>query len=220
MTVADEKVAALDLTEPSQSLLLWDVSWEAYELLLRDTEHTHVRLTYDNGRLSAVAPSAKHEGASNLIGFFIQLLGLDLNVRMRSLATTTWKRHDLLRGLQADQCFYIQNEPRVRAHETFDLTRDPVPDLAIEVDITHHPIERMSVYASLRVPEVWRYDDKHLLAFELRGDQYHPIRTSVALPMLRPADLEPFLVMAKSDEDAAKRAYRVWIATLTRPKGT
>jgi Uma2 family endonuclease len=213
MTVADDKVA-FELPEPSQSFLLWDVSWEAYELLLRDTEHTHVRLTYDNGRLSAVAPSAKHEGASNLIGFFVQLLGLDLNVRMRSLATTTWKRHDLLRGLQADQCFYVQNEPRVRTQQTFDLFRDPVPDLAIEVDITHHPVERMSIYASLRVPEVWRYDDKHVVAFELSGGQYRPIERSIALPMLRPADLERFLDMAKTDEDAAKRAFREWLTTL------
>ena len=39
------------------------------------------------------------------------------------------------------------------------MTVDPPPDLVIEVDITRSSLDKLSIYAALRVPEVWRYTD-------------------------------------------------------------
>ncbi|WP_333312715.1 MULTISPECIES: Uma2 family endonuclease [unclassified Microcoleus] len=52
-----------------------------------------------------------------------------------------------------------------------DLNEDPPPDLAIEIDITRSSIHRLELYASLGVPEVWRYDGKRLTIYQLEGNE-------------------------------------------------
>jgi Uma2 family endonuclease len=39
-----------------------------------------------------------------------------------------------------------------------DLRFDPPPDLALEVVVTHRALDRMTIYARLRVPEVWQLE--------------------------------------------------------------
>lgn len=56
-------------------------------------------------------------------------------MEIRSLGSRTWNREDLARGLEPDQCYYIQNEVLVRKVEQIDLNQFPPPDLAIEIDI-------------------------------------------------------------------------------------
>jgi Uma2 family endonuclease len=43
----------------------------------------------------------------------------------------------MLKGIEPDSCFYIQHEAMVRGKAHLDLTLDPPPDLALEIDITH-----------------------------------------------------------------------------------
>ena len=44
------------------------------------------------------------------------------------------------------------------AGKTVDLRSDPPPDIVVEVDITHTDIDKNRLYASLGVPEFWRFD--------------------------------------------------------------
>jgi Uma2 family endonuclease len=62
-------------------------------------------------------------------------------------------QQEMLKGIEPDPCFYIQNEASVRGKKRLDLSTDPPPDLAIEIDITSrtHP----EIYAALGVPELW-----------------------------------------------------------------
>ena len=55
-------------------------------------------------------------------------------------------------GIEPDNCFYIQNEAAIRGKNRLDLTIDPPPDLALEIDVTSrtHP----NIYEALRVPEL------------------------------------------------------------------
>ena len=39
-------------------------------------------------------------------------------------------------GIEPDQCFYIQNESKIRGKKRLDLQKDPPPDLALEIDVT------------------------------------------------------------------------------------
>ena len=43
---------------------------------------------------------------------------------------TTFRREDLEKGLEPDQCYYITNEPKIRGKLELDLSVDPPPDLA------------------------------------------------------------------------------------------
>jgi len=77
----------------------------------------------------------------------------ELDIEFRSLGSKTFKHATMLKGIEPDRCFYIQNEAAVRGKKRLDLTVDPPPDLALEVDITSrtHP----DTYAALGVPELW-----------------------------------------------------------------
>jgi Uma2 family endonuclease len=46
------------------------------------------------------------------------------------------KKEDMETDVEPDDCFYIQNEAAIRGKDRIDLTIDPPPDLAIEIDNT------------------------------------------------------------------------------------
>ena len=212
----------LETSPSSESPLqvLEHVSWQTYESLLRDMQEQHVyaRITYDQGRMTVMSPMLpKHERLKKLLARMVESLSVDCNIPICSLGQATWKRKDLLKGLEADECYYVQHEPQMRIQEEVDLKTDPPPDLVIEVDITHHPLDRIQIYAALGVPEVWEFYRDHLQAFKLDGDRYTTIEFSIAFPFLRVSELSRFLQMLWSTgETSAVRAFREWIATLPR----
>ena len=160
-------------------------------------------------------PLPFHEKYKRLIGRFIETMSLELEVPIASLGSTTFRRADLERGVEPDECYYVQHEPQMGARFDVDLSKDPPPDLAIEMEHTSHLLDRVSIYAALGVPEIWRYDGQALIGMR-RGDdgEYHPISTSWAFPFLAFKDVERFLTAARHQtEDVAVRAFRDWIRT-------
>jgi Uma2 family endonuclease len=89
-------------------------------------------------------------------------LTLQLGLPLRGGGSTTFRRRGRRSGLEPDECYWIGSEPLVRGKEKIDLRRDPPPDLALEVDISYSTLNRMSIYAALRVSEVWPFDGKAL----------------------------------------------------------
>ena len=75
-----------------------------------------------------------------------------------SLGSTTFKRGDMTVGIEPDDCFYIANHASMIGRDRLDLTVDPPPDLAIEVEITSKT--QLSAYEALGVPEIRRYEDR------------------------------------------------------------
>ena len=53
---------------------------------------------------------------------------------------------------------YVGNLERVHNWRDVDLSIDPPPDLALEVDVTRSCLNRLEIYAALGVAEVWRFD--------------------------------------------------------------
>jgi Uma2 family endonuclease len=212
MTVAIEKPLEQRHPEPGEAILLHNVSWETYEALLHDLDGQHLRLTYDDGRLAIVSPLPKHDKVKTLIGRMIEQLSLELNIPVSSFGSTTWRRRKFRKGLEADECYYVQSETLVRGREDVDLKSDPPPDLAVEVDVTHHPVNRMKVYAGLGIPEVWVCSFEHVICMHLTKGRYKPAEKSLAFPFLRPADLERFLALrGTTDETSLLRAFRNWV---------
>jgi Uma2 family endonuclease len=120
----------------------------------------------------------------------------------------------LKRGLEADDCYYIQHAKLADERGTdIDLDRDPPPDLAIETDITHSTVDKEAIYAALRVPELWRWDQGRLRIRLLAADgNYTDSPTSAALPMLPPDVVEQFVLQRfQKGEWRAKRAFREWV---------
>jgi Uma2 family endonuclease len=200
---------------PGSSFVLDDVSWDTYIAMRRqaDDSHSHVRMSYDNGRLALMSPLPKHEWFKTRVGRLIEMATLEWDIPIYSLGQTTWKSQAALKGLEADECYYIQNEAKVRSRDDLDLRRDPPPDLALEVGVTHHPIDRMAVYAGLKIGEVWLYNGKRIEFLKLgRDGRYRPVKRSIALPRLTPADIQRFLAMfGTTDETSIIKAFRDWL---------
>ena len=78
----------------------------------------------------------EHEKAKVIIGDLLKILLDELEIDWEPFGSTTFKRQDMMAGIEPDDCFYIQNAARMIGRESLDLTVDPPPDLAIEIDVT------------------------------------------------------------------------------------
>jgi len=146
------------------------------------------------------------------MGRMVEVTTEETETEIRSLGSTTWSREDLGKGLEPDQCYYIQNEQAVRGKAEIDLTVDPPPDLAIEVDNTSSSLNRMAIYAALGVPEVWRFDGATLTIYSLANGDYRPQDTSMVLPLLRHDDLLRFLQTSQTmGETSWIKTFRQWV---------
>ncbi len=126
------------LTQPRDRVVLRGVSWTTYRALSQDLEsEPGKRLTYDQGMLEIMVPLPPREAYKKLMGRLVEVITEETETEIRSLGSTTWRRDDLRKGLEADECYYIQHEQAVRGKAEIDLTIDPPPDLAIEVDNTN-----------------------------------------------------------------------------------
>lgn len=200
---------------PSQSsrILLKNISWKTYESLLNElAQQRGIRLTYDRGNLEIMTPSAPHEKYKKILGRFVESVSDELNVEICSLGSLTCRREDLARGLEPDQCYYIENEDVVWDKEQIDLNQDPPPDLVVEIDVTSSSIDRLSLYASLGVPEVWRYDGNRLIIYQLESQEYTERDVSPTFPFLSQVEMLRFLELRRTTkENALIRLFREWV---------
>jgi Uma2 family endonuclease len=204
----------VQVSSRAQRFRLDGVSWRAYEKLLRAFEdERHLRITYDQGSLEIMTLSPCHERPKHLLGQLVVMLALELDLNIAGYGSMTMKRRLEKRGLESDECYWIQHEAKVRNLQKFDLRRDPAPDLVLEIDVTHSSLNRLSIYAVLGVPEVWRWDEETLEVQVLNKEGRYEIREeSLAFPSFRPGELVRFLKMgATSGETQMLRAFRDWI---------
>jgi Uma2 family endonuclease len=202
--------------QPEQRFMLHGVSWQTYNALLDDLESSAVRMTYDQGSLELMSPSQDHERFKTLIGRVIEMFTEELDIPLQSGGSTTWRKEDLDRGLEADECYYIQHEPQICDRDVIDLSVDPPPDLAVEVEISRSLLDKFAVYAALRVPEIWRYDGDSLRVFLLQSDgSYAESNQSLNLPQLAPQQVAHFLALrAEKRETEWARMFRRWVIEL------
>jgi Uma2 family endonuclease len=198
--------------------MMHGITWRTYVRLRDELDEArqNVRITYDRGRMALMSPRPDHEKWKTLLGSLLSVLAMERNIPVSCLGSTTWRRRGKRRGLEADQCYYVQHEAHVRGRLNIDLRRDPPPDLAIEIEVTHHPIDRLSIYAALGVPEVWRFNGRRLTTLHLaEARKYTPAEFSLAFPFLRPSELERFVAMSPaSDDTTILVAFRDWVRTL------
>jgi Uma2 family endonuclease len=189
-----------------QFVVLRNVSWETFERILADHEDSAgVRLYYDNGMLEIKVPSAKHEEPNRTLAQLIEVLAEEMNLDLRRLGSTTFKRYDLLKGFEPDSSFYIQNVEAITGKATIDLIIDPPPDIVIEVDITSDSLDKFPIFAGLGIPEVWRYNDETVTIYKLEGDHYVKAEYSPTFPQLTSELATQFL------EESAQIKSATWL---------
>jgi Uma2 family endonuclease len=201
------------LIQSPDRVVLPNISWQTYQSLIRDFEQEPaIRLTYDRGMLEIRMPLDPHETYKKLLGRLVEAATEELDIEIRSLGSRTCDRADLARGLEPDQCYYIQNEALVRGVAQIDLNQFPPPDLALEIDITSSSINRLSIYAALGVPEVWRYDGQTLTILNWQNGEYLSQDRSIALPLLNAENLVRFLALRNTiGETKLVKQFRRWV---------
>ena len=148
-------IAQIQLDQ-GQRVTLENINWQEFEDILEDLgEHRHALMAYYKGVLEIRMPLAGHERVKVLIGDLLKIILDELGLEWESLGSATFKSKRMQAGIEPDDCFYIKNYQSMIGKMRLDLDVDPVPDLAIEVDLTS--ITKISAYEALAVPEIWRY---------------------------------------------------------------
>jgi Uma2 family endonuclease len=197
---------------PGQHVRLNGVSWPEFEAILDELgEHRAVRIVYANGILEIMTPLPEHEDDKEIIGDLLKALLEELNIEFRTLGSTTFKNQTMLKGIEPDQCFYIQHEAAIRGKKRLDLTIDPPPDLALEIDLTSPT--RISTYAALGVPEVWRRSGEHIQIYSLQADQYVEVAESPQFPGWPLKQVIPqYLELSRQiGRNQTMRQFRQWV---------
>jgi Uma2 family endonuclease len=164
-------------------VLFHDVNWQEFEAILEELgEHRGSRIAYSQGTLEIRMPLPEHEFNKEIIGDMVKILLEELEMDRECFGSTTFKRKSMLQGIEPDNCFYIQNHALMIGKKRIDLTVDPPPDLAIEVDLTSKT--QLDAYEALGVPEIWRYENKKLLINVLQDGKYVESEISPTFPNL------------------------------------
>jgi len=203
---------------PGQRVELQDITWREFESILEELgEHRAARIAYDNGLLEIMAPLPVHEDDKEIIGDLIKALLEELDIEFRSLGSTTYKSEAMLKGIEPDQCFYIQNEQAIRGKKRLDLSINPPPDLALEIDVTSRT--HRSIYAALRVPELWRFENGTLQINILRQDCYEESPESSVFPNLPLGEVIPWYLRESKivGRNRALKAFRQWVKEQVDP---
>jgi Uma2 family endonuclease len=198
-----------------QSIVLEDIDWRTYSSLLRMFEdRPGWRLTYDQGTLEIMSPRVDHVDDAGFLGRLVEALTEELRLPLHGARSTTMRRQLRKRGLEADESFWVANAHLMGGKKELDLNRDPPPDLAIEVEVTHCALDRLAIYATIGVPEVWWLRRNKLAFYVLRdGEEYAVVEHSRSFPAVTPADLLRFLNKAQraGDQNPVLRSFRKWI---------
>ena len=179
MLLALEKINVLE----GQTLVINDLNWQQFEQILEELgEHRHSKIAYNQGTLEIMSPLPAHEKSKIYISTLVEIILEELDIDFCPLGSTTFKSELLNKGIEPDNCFYIKNQALIRDKERLDLTIDPPPDLALEIDLTSRT--NIEIYQALAVPELWRFEKGNLQINVLENNQYIQQEFSPLFPQI------------------------------------
>lgn len=194
------------VVQPGQRIQLHEINWQEFEAILDELgDNRACRIAYSNEVLEIRMPLPKHEKTKALIGDMIKILLEELDVDNECFGSSKFKRQDMATGIEPDDCFYIENFARMVGKDRVDLTIDPPPDLAIEVDVTSKT--GLDAYQALGVPELWRVEDGQLRISLLQDGRYQDATASPHFenfPLIE--QVSQFL-----DRSQTLKAFRQWV---------
>src|SRR5208283_1472337 len=164
--------------------------WGLYESFIDLLpEGSPIRVTYDGKDMEIMVTGPLHDDFADLLDAFFKAVAGSLGIRFKPQGQTTWKRPKIRKGIECDRCYYLDPAKiaaalAARESGSNDVRDYPDPDLAIEVDISPPEADRLSIYESMSVAEVWIFDGTKLSILRLGEDgRYHDSETSQLLPI-------------------------------------
>jgi Uma2 family endonuclease len=163
----------LETQGESNPIVLHNITWEKLEQLDEVLADTGVRLTYIDGILEIMPPpSEAHEEPKSTVSRLVEAFLQEKAVRFYIRGSLTQGQKKDGARLEPDECYSLG-------------AKKPTPDLAIEVTVTSGGINKLVIYARLKVPEVWFWEDGTIDIYCLRENgQYAKVDRSELLPNL------------------------------------
>ena len=200
---------------PGRRIQLQDIDLQEFEAILDELgEKRAYRIAYSSGVLEIRIPSSEHEVDNELSGDMVKILLEELDIENECFGSTTFKRPEMAKGIEPDQCFYIENAAVMIGKRRVDLAIDPPPDLAIEVDVTSKT--GLNAYQGLGAPELWRFEEGRLRISVLANGPYQDSNVSPHFPNLAVVDLiSEFIDRAQAEGwSRALKAFRQTVKSL------
>lgn len=190
----------------NKKLILQNISWEFYEQILDEYKGSNaVHFAYDDGFLEVEVPLLKHEVPIGLLSDLVSTICIELELDIRNVGSTTFRKPARSKGCEPDSAFYIQNVRKIKGLLEIDLSKDPPPDLVIEVDVTSPSLNKLPIYAALGVTEIWLYKGEKVEFYKLYGEFYQEIENSIVFPKLSSKLATEFL------QSGIEENYSKWI---------
>ncbi|MCA6597119.1 MAG: Uma2 family endonuclease [Pseudanabaena sp. M007S1SP1A06QC] len=199
-------------TLQGQTTILHDIDWQQFEAILEDLgENRASRIAYFDGVLEIRMPLPEHERTKVIISNLLVILLEELDWEWESLGSSTFKTKSMKAGIEPDDCFYIKNYVAMIGKKRLDMSIDPSPDIAIEVDLTSNT--QISAYEALAVAEIWRYANGKLSIRLLREGKYVESLVSLSFPDFPVIDgISQFLERGTElSISSLRREFRQWV---------
>jgi Uma2 family endonuclease len=190
--VAARSLFPIEPAAAEQRLVLSGVSWATYVMLRDSLDHTNVRMTYLEGVLEIMSPSKRHEIEKKHFARFLELFCAERDIPLYPYGSTTWRSEPKARGLEADECYARSDRE--------------LPEIALEVIVSHGSLDKLEVYRGLGIREVWLLEAGACTVLSLRDAGYVEIPASEVFPEVDLVRLVHYAM--RPDHHVAVRAYR------------
>lgn len=205
-----------------QRVVLDKIRWQKFQDLLTElgAERT-ARFAYQRGRMEMMTPNEQHERYSKLIESLLLVLADETYLKVVGFNSALLQQPELECAIAPTACFYISHAPEMTGKSELDLSRDPIPDLVLDIAFTSSAIDKLPIYAALGIPEVWCYTSdnnskpvpkQELMIYQLQNQQYYPSETSAVFNFLSAARVLEFIEQSDSlGLVQALQLLRAWV---------
>jgi Uma2 family endonuclease len=155
-----------------QRLLLPNVPWKEYVLVRQVLDGPGLRMTYVEGALELMTPSPEHELWKTNVARLIELYAHIKRIDLRGYGSTTFKNEAKARGAEPGECYLVGKKLA------------DYPEIVVEVIYSAPLLDKLDVYAAMRIPEVWIFRDGAFTIHRFDGEvgRYRPSPASTILP--------------------------------------
>lgn len=184
---------------PQTPFVLYGISWDDYEEVVRELDGSSVQTIYNHGILKVMSKSSEHEYFIELIKQLVGILSRILHQRVLHFGSPTIKQSFAQKGVEPDACFYVSRANLVSGQANINVSQN-IPDIVVEVDIHHSSEDKFEIYSAFGVSEFWLYDGNNLKIYQLKDRKYIEISASAEISNLTSAILTEFLNRSKTED--------------------
>ncbi len=164
---------------PGSEIVFRHQTWDDYEELLairKDNKLPKLYFNAQNQEIGLMSPLPSHANRIDTLRDLVKSLLRFQQKDWQSFDPITLKQLKQA-GVEPDTCFYIANYQAILGKERIDLSTDPPPDLAIEVDLTS--LTNLEAYKPIKIPELWIYNSGVLKIYLFVNENYQESHQSL-----------------------------------------